>query len=297
MTRYLVITLILLFASNVWAQEAAYLIFDMPCNDSLPVHYRKSSGKILTGSEVVQDTTGLALLNASGSAEFCSQSLNAMIKNIDREKFTIVDLREESHGFVNGLCVSWDGFSNMGLSRQEIEADETHRLDSLFKIKDISVSLTDRQNKITGQIPLAVNSVQTEKELAAQFNAGYFRITVTDRRKPQNVDVDKFIEFVNLLEKDMWLHFHCHAGYGRTTTFLAMYDMMRNSKKVSLQDILQRQYLLGGINLAQIDQSPDVDKKDALELKKFLIDFYNYCRANSDNFKTMFSAWIADNNE
>ncbi|WP_186645964.1 hypothetical protein [Fluviispira vulneris] len=23
----------------------------------------------------------------------------------------------------------------------------------------------------------------------------------------------------------MWLHFYCHAGKGRTTTFLVMYDM------------------------------------------------------------------------
>jgi hypothetical protein len=284
MIRALVIALIVVFAANIWPQDTANLIFDMPCNDSLPVHFRKSSGEFLASAENVPDTTGLALLNASGSAEFCLRSLEVMLKNIGRDKITIVDLRQESHGFVNGLCVSWDGLANTGLSREEIEADETRRLDSLFKVKNISVN----------QIPLVVGSVQTEKELARKYNAGYYRIPVTDRRKPQNEDADRFIKFVNSLGNDTWLHFHCHAGYGRTTTFLAMYDMMRNSRKVSLQDILQRQHLLGGINLARIEESPGVDKKDARELKEFLIDFYSYCRANSDNFGTLFSVWIAN---
>jgi len=284
MIKAFIIVITVLFAPNIWPQDAANLIFDMPCNDSLPIHFRKSSGKFQISADTAPDTAGLALLNASGSAEFCSQSLKFMIENIERDKIIIVDLRQESHGFVNGLCISWDGFSNVGLSREEIEADETRRLDSLFKINDISVN----------QIPLVAGSVQTEKELARQLNAGYYRITVTDRRRPQNEDADRLIEFVNSLGNDKWLHFHCHAGYGRTTTFLAMYEMMRNSKKVGLQDILQRQYMLGGINLAKIDDNPGVDKKDAIELKEFLIDFNSYCRTNSDNFKTSFSAWMVN---
>lgn len=39
--------------------------------------------------------------------------------------------------------------------------------------------------------------------------------------------------------------FHCEAGEGRTTAYMAMYDMMKNPD-VSLKDILYRQHLLGG---------------------------------------------------
>ncbi|HEY3251370.1 MAG TPA: protein-tyrosine phosphatase family protein [Ignavibacteria bacterium] len=302
MIRTYIITLTLLLAVNILPQDKEYLIFDEPCNDSLPVHFRKSSDGFHIGSDSTPDTTGMKTLHASGSAEFCTASLIAMVENIAWNKITVVDLRQESHGFVNDLCVSWYGkydWGNVGLSREEVETDEKNRLDSLLRIKDISVTLINKKDKATNeitessQIPLVVKSVHTEKELVQQFKIGYFRITATDHRKPENEDVDRFIEFVKSLESNTWLHFHCHAGDGRTTTFLCMYDMIRNSNKVSLIDILQRQYLIGGINLAKDDDYPEFDKKYALQRTEFLSDFYNYCRANSDNFKTLFSEWIA----
>ena len=45
-----------------------------------------------------------------------------------------------------------------------------------------------------------------------------------------------------------WLHFHCLAGYGRTATFMAIYDMMKNPD-VGLSDIVYRQSMTGGENL------------------------------------------------
>lgn len=44
-------------------------------------------------------------------------------------------------------------------------------------------------------------------------------------QSPENID--EFIKLYKSLPKDAWLHFHCEAGKGRTTTFLAMYDMMK----------------------------------------------------------------------
>ena len=43
-----------------------------------------------------------------------------------------------------------------------------------------------------------------------------------------------------------WAHFHCRAGKGRTTTFLVLYDMLRNAGRVSLKDIVDRQSVLAG---------------------------------------------------
>jgi hypothetical protein len=73
---------------------------------------------------------------------------------------------------------------------------------------------------------------------------------------------------------------------------MAMYDMMRNAKKTALKDILERQFLLGGIDLSKDDDYPDFDKIFAIERTAFLGEFYEYCRVNSDNFKTGYSAWL-----
>src|SRR4030095_2878665 len=296
------IILTILFAVSIFSQNKVILIFDEPCNDSLPVHFRKSTGEFKYKSDSSPDTTGLKTLNASGSAECCNPSLNAMLANFGLKKIAVVDLRQESHGFVNGLCVSWYGkhdWANVGISREDVISGEKPRLDSLLQVKNISVTTINKKDKATNEVtesfqtPIIVNTVKTEKELLEPLGVGYFRLTVPDHRKPENADVDRFIEFVKSIEPDTWLHFHCHAGDGRTTTFLCMYEMMRNSKKVSLQDILMRQYLLGGIDLSKDDDFPEFDKKYAIERTKFLNDFYNYCRLNSDNnFKTSFSEWI-----
>ena len=43
----------------------------------------------------------------------------------------IVDLREESHGFFDGIAVSWYGehdWGNVGLTQEEALADEAERI-------------------------------------------------------------------------------------------------------------------------------------------------------------------------
>jgi hypothetical protein len=76
---------------------------------------------------------------------------------------------------------------------------------------------------------------------------------------------------------------------GRTTTFMAMYDMMKNSKKVSLEDIMERQELLGGVKLLK-----PVGGKESESQKRsdFLRQFYQYTKENNDNFKTSWSQWL-----
>lgn len=301
MNKFYSFFLILLIAPALRSQDSTYLIFDEPCNDSVPRNFRKMTDTFHRTSDSLPDLSGLAALNASGSAEFCYENLPAIVKTIGFDKITIVDLRQESHGFVNGLPVSWYGkydWGNVGLTRKEVEANEKHRLDSLLGTKNIEATHILKKDKATNQIteseqvPLEAKTVQTEEELTKEFKVNYFRITATDHREPTLGDVDRFIAFVRDLDKNTWLHFHCHAGDGRTTTFLAMYDMMRNSKNVSLSKILQRQYLLGGINLAKDDDFPEFDKQYAIGRTKFLADFYDYCKINTDDFTTLYSLWL-----
>jgi hypothetical protein len=118
---------------------------------------------------------------------------------------------------------------------------------------------------------------------------------VTDREAPTDAEVDRFIRLVRELPDGEWLHFHCKAGHGRTTAFMAMYDMMRNAKKVSLDDILKRQFLIGGIDLAADPLKDDWRYDGAVSRRKSLERFYQYCKANNDGFKQSWSEWLAKN--
>jgi len=78
---------------------------------------------------------GLDELNASGSAQFSEKSFLEILKTLPINTFNlvIVDLREESHGFINGNAVTWRGendWGNMYKSDEEILSDESQRLET-----------------------------------------------------------------------------------------------------------------------------------------------------------------------
>ena len=267
------------------AAEKAFLKLDFKNEDTLPKNFRKTTDL----SKVKKDggnTTGLENLNISGSSEFTALSLVKLKNDINtKNKFFDIDLRQESHGFINGDAVSWktkgEGDSdNAGLNYKEVMAKESKQLSEIPFGKPIKLN--------HGKYTLTPTVVENEQKLVSSNNIEYFRIAVTDGRRPTDESVDRFVEFVNNLPKDYWLHFHCKEGIGRTTTFMALFDMMKNSKNVSLDDIIERQFLLGKENLFKSDR----DTKREV----FLRNFYKYTKENNDNFKTSWSEWVKQNN-
>ena len=95
------------------------------------------------------------------------------------------------------------------------------------------------------------------------------------------------------MPKNGWAHFHCEAGRGRTTTFLVLYDMMRNANRVSLEDIARRQQLLGYDYhvLRPADpgdwRAPYTDDRIA-----FVRAFYEYAHANPGGRSQLWSEWL-----
>jgi hypothetical protein len=296
------IILFFLFSAALFAQDTTvYIMIDEPIS-TLPQNFRKCNGGFKRDSEkMVPDTTGLNNANLSGSAEFGTLNLPAIIKEIGKPQITVVDLRQETHFLVNGIAISWYGqydWADVGLSMAEVLKLEQKRMDSVRNVGCLKVIRVIKKDKSTGTITevkdtvLNVESVRSEEELVKSLGHNYFRITVTDRRKPTFDDVDRFIGFVNKLASGTWLHFHCHAGDGRTTTFMTMYDMMQNAKQMSYDDITNRQYLIGGIDLNSDEHYPDYEKPYAYERTEFLKRFYEYCRENTDGFKTNYSSWL-----
>ena len=91
---------------------------------------------------------------------------------------------------------------------------------------------------------------------------------------------------MNLKNKpdDIHLHFHCAAGKGRTTSFMVMYQAMKNNSNLTLEQLLSYQYNIGGVNL-----------HDNNIQYNFLEDFCNYVQKNKDsNYSISYSQWIKE---
>lgn len=268
------------------------LIVNMWNEPELPKNFRMSIDTLRQDSSYQPSLEGLKSLKASGSAQFSQKSLQEILQRIPSDNVTIVDLRQESHGFVNGIAVSWyteRDWLNKGKTPEEVIEDENQRLQQLLKTY---IAFVYASKKFP--VPLWVKNVKTEEELTTFYGLGYIRIPVTDHLRPSNQDVDTFVNFIKAIPKNaLWLHFHCAAGEGRTTTFLVMYDMMRNATHVQIEDIYQRQYLLGGLNFLN-EKTNDWKKPYADERKDFLNQFYLYCQQNPQ-FQISWTSWLAEN--
>lgn len=268
--------------------EDEQLRIDSKREDEMPKRFRKTTDTIKEDDDL-PNLTGFSSLNESGGAQFTTKNIGLMKKAIGDMPIFIVDLREESHGFINHFAVSWlgeDGKNkgNKGLTKEEVLKDEAKRLNSI-KLKE---PITIKNKEI---IP---TKVQSEKELVEKNKMFYVRIPVTDNERPSDEMVDYFIKLVKKFPKDSWVHFHCKAGIGRTTTFMVMYDIMKNGKQVSLEDIMERQVLIGGKNLLKPSYKPG---SYSSERSEFIKDFYEYVKENKDGFNTNWSQWVKDKRE
>ena len=242
---------------------------------------------------------GLERLHASGSGEFSESGLQSLLEALaERTQMAIciVDLREESHGFFDGIAVSWYGerdWGNVGLTQEEALADEAERIHAAAGQMTAVAHLGGEKNPLD-EHEIFVEEAQTEKELVEAAGLRYKRITATDHIWPSPAAVDEFVQFYKSLPEDIWLHFHCQAGEGRTTEFLAMYDILKNPA-APLQDILYRQCLLGGSYVAHVEPEGSTYWKVPyyVEKAKHIALFYRYVQENEGaGFAVSWSAWL-----
>lgn len=298
MNKLLSIFLSLFFSTASYAVFSyPVLVLDADNTDTLPERFRTTHSPLPTNNKI--STQGLNKLLLAGSGQFSEKQLGYAINYLHPTSLMIFDLRQESHGFINGDAISWydiNDQANKNKTAQQVEQDQFQRLNALQSMKSVSIQkilqkTTDGQLMSTTTLTLKPTSVFAEADLARAFNLGYTRIYVTDHEKPVVAQVERFIGAVQALPANTWIYFHCREGKGRTTTFMAMLDMMRNAKTVSLDDILGRQALLGGIDLTTPPAINDINYQAATERLAFLHNFYDYANTNSDNFKTSFSSW------
>lgn len=239
---------------------------------------------------------GLDKLNASASGQFSLAGLKKIYEELRKHTgatIYIVDLREESHGFADDVPVSRYVEKNRGNYYRGYE--ENFELDDLKilrgKLTEF-VPLGNADKKYLKPIKFAPKKILTERETVENLNdellkgydtgkylpqIRYARFPATDMIFPSPQVVDEFLSFVNRLDRNSWLHFHCHAGHGRTTTFLVFYEILKNPE-LSLEEICHRQFLLGGTDLLTHSDGDDWYAQAHNDRAEKLKLFYRYAK-------------------
>lgn len=301
--------IIIILGNNFMSQDSSHndlsyaLVSDVKNEAELPRRFRTTNLHSIDKLENI-NLNGFTQLKISGSGQFTESSLKKALSHIESENIIIVDLRKEAHGFINGNPVSWYiGINNLNWNEtyeytinfennllNNLKEKETA---SIFKLKKIG---DESKVEYVDPVETKLTLVESEKELLARNNLRYVRFTVTDYHKPESDQVDKFISFIDKLPKDAWLYFHCRGGSGRSTTFMVMYDIIKNGKDINLEDIIQRHTLIGGKELNKLPKDHTHWKYDpALGRYNFIKQFYKYVTDQKGYGVQTWSEWLQDN--
>ncbi len=274
------------------------------CSQFEPVHWRNNAGciRVLDDEGLSINEKGLSQLYISGSAQPTLQNLKWLKQTYgSNHPIYIIDLRQETHLYVNDLPISIfykKDAINWGKSPLLISTEENAWAKELLKKGTVIINKLGQPKgglKVpTDAMTMPVKVAYTEKEAAKLAGVHYFRLYVPDYQPPTPAQVDQFIQLINHIPKNAWLHFHCAAGEGRTTTFMVMRDILANGKEVALEDIITRQARLGGINLLEVSESIKTQPWKE-QYSKARIDyiklFYTYVHSG-EYLNQSFTQWI-----
>lgn len=296
-TTILLISLLLLTVASV--SEAKWRLDEDP-ELAEPRNFRMASDNWRVEPEDEPPTReGLDNLRISGSAQCTAAGFASLYTKLSAAAapgapIYDVDLRQESHGFADGLPVSWhkkNNLANEGKTPEEVALDEEERLADLAGVTTTFVPKGKTDKGRVEAFTFAPQNVQTEKEVVEALGFRYVRFYVTDRTQPDTETIEAFLDFVDSLPGDAWLHFHCRAGHGRTTTFMAMYDMIRNPG-IPAETIIERQHLIGGADLTAMKDEEWKNERIIQRLETLKL-FSEYVRARHAGETTLrWGEWI-----
>lgn len=228
----------------------------------------------------------------SGSAQFSEDQFGNVASQLREvsDNVWIVDCRLESHGFINGIAVSWcgeDNGANQGKTTEEVEAEE-EALSGL--IGTTVMAYTAENDQPVDGTEFTVDTWETERELVEGEGFQYLRLACPDHCWPPADVIDAFIGFAASLDDDAWFHFHCQAGSGRTGAFMTIYEMMQKSD-VSVEEILQHQADTGSGNL--VDRAKPEKSHAQKERCVLARAVYLYIQENKDSaYELKWSEWL-----
>lgn len=243
---------------------------------ALALMLNQGSAAYLENDHKVKELTALRYIDdllASGSGQFSDDQLAILLndivqrRNIHPSKIVVIDLREESHLFANGIPFKIMG-GNEKTAKNYTSKNEKAIQKELHKKKKIvleprKIKKEDRLKKnslkIRKSVQLESAIIKTEEELCRNYGVQYWRLPIANN--PEKAAINKFIKFASSLPKDTWVHIHCRGGEEITTTFLAILEMMRFENH-SLYNILTRQHQIGGKDL--LEMPSQVERQQAV---------------------------------
>lgn len=237
-----------------------------------PIHFRRDESLRIAGGGQPSKTTLAHLHEQLGLS-------------IDTPLW-VIDLRQESHGYLNEDAVSWHGVANAanrGKAAESVERDEQQRLAEAI---DTNVQAVPMGHYDEAHIPYtfaeAVTGFATERHIARKSGLGYVRIAATDMRWPEPQAIDDFVRFYRSLPQEHgWLYFHCQAGQGRTTTFMVLYEILERPD-CTADEAIAHQRTLGGADLSSGARYEGICR------------FAQYVRANrATDFAQSWSDWLS----
>lgn len=212
-------------------------------------------------------TRGLKDLHASASEQPTETELRGLNSLIDAPRILLIDLRAEPHAFVHGwMHLRTDDYDDeIGVLGEPISwqaLDETTAHDTypaLFGGQTITVfkhrapadhaASTPTENDLSPQADsISIDAINTEAELADNNHFDYIRLPIADKTVPDEQQVARFFDIIKQLPANTHIHFHEADGRERTTLFMILYDIFVNGDIVSIDDIIKRQFALGGVD-------------------------------------------------
>ncbi len=300
--RFLALIVFWALAFLALPAEAGVWRMDGSAAAELPRNFRFAGGawqRDFTGE--APDRTGLDTLFASASGQPSRDGIAVLYRHLTGiapagATIYLFDLRQESHGFADGLPVSWyeeKNRANDGRSDQEIAEDETTRLAALTGLRTIFQPLGHEDEAALKPRAFAPRTTEDERTVAEAAGFRYVRLTAADMVWPEAPVVDEFLRLTAGLPENAWLHFHCQAGRGRATTFLVMYDILKNPG-LPLEEIARRQTLLGGSDLLVDAASDDWYTQQHRHRAAMLRLFYVYAGEQRGAAKPLrWSEWLS----
>lgn len=234
--------------------------------------FRTMQDQIPTYEQV--DLRGLKELQASGGNTPRFPDVYRRLRHIKQDKI-IVDAIGASHGYVKGIPLFFLGY--------------TYQHSPSFRYRM-------RRLVVTGSTKVLPELVTSEAEEAQKYGFGYKHFYIGSKFVTDAKTVDAFIAFIESLPKDVWIHFHCEQGKGRTSTMLVMLDILKNAPQVTVENIVRRQHLLGSVDLFTPYRTNGTYTEEMIEnRKKFVKDFYTFVCQRKAGGVQRWSEWYKKN--
>lgn len=236
----------------------------------------------------VMNTKGLQELRAYGSAYLDMAHMSSLIQK-NPDKFYVVSILPEQPQYFNGSIYRWYCL------QPTPEGKLVDRKNNFFKQMVCKARRWYKGLPIEAQ-EIELSKFEREDEVLTKMGAkvlapitgmfGHSWVNNTDY-------INHLVSFFEKLPKDANVYFHCSHGRGRTTTFLIIYDIFKNAHQVSLKDIIERQYCLGGENASDtvLWKKGTWSQEDLIKRKILINDFYSYMTDPEGYPKRQWSKW------